>query len=111
MNKVETRVEAILHLPNCPLFTESELGRIESKLKKRMNSEGDLMVANSETRSQVKNRQRAIDRLVELINKALEVPPPRKPTKVPRSAHEARVKEKKARGEVKANRQWPKSDV
>lgn len=110
VNKVETRVEVLLSLSTCGVFNDLELSLISAKLHKRINADGDLSVANSETRSQGTNRQRAIDRMVQLINKSLIVPPKRKATKAPKAAVEARVKEKKARGELKAMRQSPKTE-
>jgi len=74
------------------------------RLASEITSEGDILVSNSTSRSQTQNRQLALDSLAQKIRKALHVPKKRMKVKVPKSATEARLHEKKKRGEVKAMR-------
>ncbi len=75
-----------------------------SKLATRLDGEGWLRVVSSARRSQGQNRQAAEERLVELIRGALVVPKRRRPTKPSRGAKEARLSEKKKRGDTKRQR-------
>ena len=74
---------------------------------KRVTQEGILILEARNYRSQEGNRAEAIRRLSELVRRALEKPKPRKPTKPSRSAQEARLQEKKRRGEIKRRRGKP----
>lgn len=72
---------------------------------------GELTVAASEFRSQLRNREAARQRLARLVATALTPPPPpRRPTKPGRRAVERRLAGKKARSEIKAGRSRPTSD-
>lgn len=71
----------------------------------RMTSEGVLLIEAKRFRTQEQNREDAIQRLVELIRKALVKPKARKKTKPTAAAKEERLKEKKRRGEIKKIRQ------
>jgi ribosome-associated protein len=63
-----------------------------------------VRVVVSESRSQRQNREIAEERLAELVAAALQVRKRRRPTKRPRRANEARLADKKRRGERKRDR-------
>jgi ribosome-associated protein len=67
-------------------------------------------VVASDTRSQLRNRETARERLVQRIEAALVEPKPRKQTKPGRQATEKRLEEKRARSEVKRQRRKPEPD-
>ena len=71
----------------------------------RMTSEGVLLIEAKRFRTQEQNREDAIQRLIELIRRALVKPRARKRTKPTEAAKEERLKEKKKRGEIKKMRQ------
>ena len=69
-----------------------------------MNKAGILWVNAQQTRSQVGNRELALQRFVELIEQALTKPRFRKKTRISRRVQEERIAEKKRRSRVKASR-------
>lgn len=95
VNKVETMVEAWWHVANSAVFTPEEKELIREKLAKRINKGGYLLVKSSETRSQLENKQIALQKILELVEKSLIKPKKRKPTKPSKAAKEARLISKK----------------
>jgi ribosome-associated protein len=77
------------------------------RLGSRVSEEGAVRVVASDTRSQLRNRQAAEQRLGDLIAKSLVVQKKRKPTRKPRAANEARLTEKKKHSDKKRIRQRP----
>lgn len=104
VNTSSTRIELLWDFARSPAVAEATRVRLAEKLGARLDAEGRLRVVAANERSQAQNRAAAEDRLVELVRKALVVARPRKATRVPRGAKEARLKAKKRRGDVKRNR-------
>jgi ribosome-associated protein len=71
---------------------------------RRLSKEGELLITARRFRSQERNRQDAIERLVDLIQKAAEIPKPRLKIKPSRAAKKRRVAEKRRVGEKKQTR-------
>ena len=69
-----------------------------------------IVVTARESRSQHRNRARALDRLRAALEAREHTPPPRRPTKPTRGAHEKRLKEKRRRSLTKKKRRRPESD-
>ena len=76
----------------------------------RISSDGSIRVVSSETRSQLRNRERAEARLADLIRRALTPRKKRKPTRRPRRADEARLASKKLHSKKKLERKRDISD-
>lgn len=108
VNKVETKVEARFHVANSAALTEAEKALLLEKLATQISGEGILSVTNQTDRSQLTNKQKAEEKLLVLIQKALVVPKKRKKVRVPAAVKEQRIQEKKFQSEKKANRQTPK---
>ncbi|MFN4249238.1 MAG: alternative ribosome rescue aminoacyl-tRNA hydrolase ArfB [Flavipsychrobacter sp.] len=104
VNKVETMVEAWLHIGQSHAFTQEEKELIANKLANRINKDGYLIVKCSETRSQLENKQIATAKMQEIVAKSLIVPKKRKPTKISKAAKEARLNSKKKASEKKQMR-------
>ena len=66
-----------------------------------------LRAVAQDERSQLRNRELAVDRLVEKLRAALAVPRKRVPTKRPAAANERRLEGKRRRGRTKALRKPP----
>jgi ribosome-associated protein len=94
VNKVSTKVELNFDLKSTSLFTEEEKVRLFLKLANRINSDGILQIITEEERSQIKNKERSIQKLLILLKNALFVPKIRKASKPKRSAIEKRLKSK-----------------
>jgi ribosome-associated protein len=104
VNVTSTRVEVRWNVPTTRALTPEERERVGARLASRLDGEGWLRVAASDTRSQRQNRQLAEHRLASLVAGALKVPKARKKTRTPRSATERRLQEKKLRGSRKRDR-------
>lgn len=110
VNKVETKVEARFHVAQSAALSEEEKMLLQEKLANQISGEGILSVTNQTDRSQLTNKQKAEEKLLELIRKALIVPKKRKKLRVPAAAKEQRIKEKKIQSEKKAGRNWTPSE-
>jgi len=81
---------------------------VKSRLRKlvghRMTADGILVIQAQRFRSQSRNREDAIERLVELVRAALRPPKVRTPTKPSLASKRKRVEEKKKRAIVKIHR-------
>jgi ribosome-associated protein len=69
-----------------------------------------VRAAASDSRSQARNRQLALERLVTRLADGLRVDPARRPTKPTKGSQIRRVEEKRHRSEVKRRRQAPSAD-
>lgn len=99
--KSETRVEALLDVAATTALTEAQRKRVLAKAGPVLRA-----VAQDE-RSQLRNRELAVERLVEQLREALRVPRRRKPTKPSRAAVERRLEDKRRRSETKRLRRDP----
>lgn len=95
VNKVNTKIELRFNLADSTVFTETQKQRLGSKLKNRMNSDGVIVLFESSERSQLKNKQKAIAKLTELIEKALTPTKRRIKTKPTLSSKLKRLEKKK----------------
>jgi len=105
VNKLSTKAEARWNIGNSQAFTDEQKEKIEQVLKNRINKEGELIVVSQEERSQLQNRQRAFQRLNELVLWALIPEKERIPTKPTRASKERRLEAKKLQKEKKSRRQ------
>jgi ribosome-associated protein len=111
VNKVETRVEAVLDVTNSQALNEAEKQMMAVRLRSRISNEGLLAVACQESRSQVHNKKLAVEALLQLVHKALTVPKRRLATKVSEGAKRQRLQDKRALKEKKSGRRFtPPSD-
>ncbi|MBN2589924.1 MAG: aminoacyl-tRNA hydrolase [Sedimentisphaerales bacterium] len=104
VNKLNTRISLFFNIKECDSFSDYQKKRILKCLSTRIDKEGCIRVVSQKFRTQNANRQAAIERLQELLEKALKPKPIRKKTKVPYSAKQKRLDEKKRRGKLKQQR-------
>jgi ribosome-associated protein len=97
----ETRVEAILDVQASSALTDAQKRRVIARAGPTLRS-----VAQDE-RSQGRNRELAVERLVETLRAALKVERKRRPTKPTAGARERRLEQKKRRSETKRLRRPP----
>jgi ribosome-associated protein len=107
VNKVSSKVVLTFNLTSSQSLSEEEKLLLSEKLKTKLTSEGLLILNCDEDRSQVKNKEIVIKRFLKLIQNALIIPKKRKPTKIPRSVIEKRLKSKRTTSERKQNRKRP----
>ena len=104
VNKVATAVELRFEAARSPSLEGPVKTRLKRLAGRRWTKDGALIIQCDETRSQIRNREIARDRLAELIKKALIAPKRRIKTKPTYGSQQRRLKAKKVRGEVKALR-------
>ena len=103
VNKVATAVQ--LRLDVFALRLERAVfHRLKKLAGSRMTAKGEIVMAARRFRTQEANREDARARLAALVEQALVEPKRRAKTRVNRVGKEQRIKAKKARGSVKANR-------
>lgn len=95
VNKVETAVEAMWNVDESKLFTPEEKILILEKLMNRINKQCYLIVKSTETRSQLENKEIALKKMMQLVEKSLLRPKKRKPTKMPKAIKERRMESKR----------------
>ena len=107
VNKVSSKVVLTYDLNTSQALSEEEKEVLFVKLKSKLTLENVLIINCDEDRSQFKNKEIVIKRFLDLIAKSLVVPKKRKPTKIPRSVIEKRLKNKSVMATIKQNRRKP----
>lgn len=110
VNTSSTRIEVWWDVRASPSLTGEQRALLLERLARRLDAEGRLRVVASESRSQLRNRETATERLRELIAGALVVRKPRKRTKPGRAAKAARLEAKRRRSALKRDRRPPSHD-
>jgi len=103
-NVTASRVEAVFDVRASAALDDAQKARIASRLGPRVTA------AAQDTRSQLRNRELALERLATRLGAALEVRRKRRPTRPTAGAKRRRVDAKKRRGEVKRGRRRPAGD-
>lgn len=104
INKVATAAELRFDAAHSSALPDEVRARLLTLAGNRVNKDGELLITARRFRSQERNRQDAIDRLVTLIQQAAEIPKPRLKRKPSRAAKQRRVAEKRRVGEKKQAR-------
>ncbi len=104
VNKVATAVQLRFDVGNSLSLPGDVRTRLIRLAGRRINRDGILIVEARQFRTQERNREDAITRLVDLIRKASEKPKPRRKTKPPLAARERRIEDKKLRSKIKRER-------
>jgi ribosome-associated protein len=102
--KSETRVEAILDVEASSALSPAQKARVVRKAGPVLRA-----IAQDE-RSQARNRELAVDRLVETLREALRVERRRRPTKPTAASRERRLEQKRRRSETKQLRRPPRAE-
>ena len=110
VNKVASAVQLRFDIRNSTSIPDEIKPRLIKLAGKRVNSEGILLIDARTSRSQSQNRAEALERLKTLILKALHKPKPRRKTRPTAASKEKRLRNKKARGNLKRLRGNVKDD-
>ncbi|MDT8344608.1 MAG: alternative ribosome rescue aminoacyl-tRNA hydrolase ArfB [Thermohalobaculum sp.] len=110
VNKVETAVVLRFEAARSPNLAPEVKARLRRLAGRRWTEDGAIVIRADTHRSQMRNREEALARLVDLIARAAVRPKPRIPTKPTKGSQRRRVEGKKARGQVKALRQGPEGE-
>ena len=103
-NVTASRVEASFDVHASAALSEAQKARIASRLGPRVTA------AAQDTRSQLRNRELALQRLAERLGHALEVPRPRVKTRPTAASRRKREGSKRRRSETKRARRRPAAD-
>jgi ribosome-associated protein len=104
VNKVETAVQLRFDVRNSPSLPDYVKEKLERLAGKRLTNEGVLVITAQRFRSQERNREDAVERLVELIRQATERPKPRRPTRPTLASKRRRLEAKGRRSDIKKGR-------
>jgi len=95
VNKVSSKVELLFSINESDVFIDEEKTLILDKLKSRLNKDGLLQIVCDEERSQYLNKEIALDKLFDILTKALHQPKKRKKSTPSKAAITARLDNKR----------------
>jgi ribosome-associated protein len=104
VNKVSSAVQLRFNVAETTALNDPIRERLKKIAGKRLTSEGILIIKAQRYRSQEQNRQDAVDRLVEMIQKAIAAPKHRRATRPTTASKKRRLQTKRRRGELKHRR-------
>jgi ribosome-associated protein len=104
VNKVNTRVELRFNIYASKLLNEREKAIIRSVLKSKLSGDGDLIISSQTERSQLKNKEKTIEKFYFMLSKALTPPKRRIPTKATTGSKLKRLEHKRLHSLKKAMR-------
>jgi ribosome-associated protein len=107
VNTSSTRIELLWNPGVSSALSTGERQLVVERLATRLDSAGFIRLVSTETRSQLQNRERAKERLAELVRAALIPRKVRRATKPSRAAREKRITEKKQQSRKKSERRRP----
>jgi ribosome-associated protein len=104
VNKVATAVQLRFDPAMSPALSDDVRQRLRSLAGTKMTADGILVIDARRHRTQAQNREDARQRLVLLLQKALDPPKRRRKTRPPRAAAERRIESKRQRAQTKRGR-------
>jgi ribosome-associated protein len=104
VNKLATAVQLRFDVRRSPSLPDDVRARLERLAGRRLTNDGVLVITAQRHRTQERNRQDALDRLIDLIARAAVPPTPRRPTRPTKASRERRLEGKKRRATIKGLR-------
>jgi ribosome-associated protein len=104
VNKVETAVIASLHIETSLLISDEQKIVLKEKLSNRISGDGFLQAKAQTHRTQLANKEEAIEKINKLVNDALIKKKLRIATRASKAAKEKRIESKKKQAEIKSGR-------
>ncbi len=101
VNKVSTAVQLRFDVAHSPSLPDPVRARLIALAGRRLTQDGVLILSAERYRSQRRNRDDALERLIELIREACEVETPRRPSRPTLASKKRRLDSKQRRGETK----------
>jgi len=106
VNKVATAVQLRFDVKNSPSLPEDVRAGLMRLSGEKMTKDGILVIRAGRFRTQERNRQDAVDRLIKLIQKASELPKARIKPKPSKASKERILAAKRRRSALKRTRRW-----
>lgn len=110
VNKTSTAVQLRFDVRRSPSLTDEVRRRLERLAGSRLTRDGELVLVAQGHRSQKRNREEALERLLELVREAARPPTPRKKTRPSRASKLRRLEHKKRHGALKTLRRTRPDD-
>jgi ribosome-associated protein len=104
VNKVSSKVELRFNIEASPLLSEEEKGIILAKLANKITKDGVLVIVTQTDRSQLKNKEKVIEKFFLLTEKALTPKIKRIGTKPSKASVERRLESKRMLAKIKEGR-------
>lgn len=104
VNKVSTAIHIRFDVWSSSALSDRDKERVLRCRDQRISKEGVIVMKSQRYRSQDKNRSDALEKLAEMIRKALVDKKPRRPTKPTKQSQEKRLDEKSKHGRLKQSR-------
>jgi ribosome-associated protein len=101
VNKLSTAVQLRFDVRHSPSLPEDVRTRLERLSGSRLTTEGVLIISAQRHRTQARNRDDALDRLIVMIRQAAVVPRKRRPTRPTKASRERRIESKKRNARTK----------
>src|SRR5215210_6570975 len=101
VNKLSTAVQLRFDVRHSPSLRDDMRARLERLAGKRLTNDGVLVITAQRHRTQERNRDDALNRLIEMIRAAAVPPAPRRPTRPTKASKERRLQGKKRRSTIK----------
>lgn len=101
VNKVSTKVELRFNLLLTSVFSEKEKELIFTRLKNRINKDGDIILVSQSERTQLMNKEAVVDKFFDIVSKALTIQKKRRSTRPTLSSKIKRLEGKRSRGKIK----------
>jgi len=107
VNKLNTK--ALLRWPvmSSPSLPEAVRQRLIAKARRRITSEGDLLIVSQRFRDAGRNVADCLEKLRELLREATKPPKPRRPTKPTQASRRRRREQKQRQSRKKQQRRLP----
>ena len=103
VNKLSTKAELRVRLADLPM-PHRALVRLRAMAGGRVTDAGELLLVAQSERSQTRNRELCLEKLADLVARAMVEPKVRRKTKPSRGSVERRIREKKSRSKIKRDR-------
>lgn len=110
VNTSSTRIELVWDVAASPSLDEPQRAHLLARLATRLDSQGKLRLVAQDERSQLRNREAALARFIDVVAQGLIVPRKRKRTRPPAASKRARLESKRKRGALKRDRRPPTED-
>ncbi len=104
VNKLSTAVQLRFDVRRSPSLPDDVRARLERLAGARLTQDGVLVITAQRHRTQARNRDDALERLLALIRQAAVAPTKRRPTRPTRASRERRIDSKKRRAVIKRQR-------
>lgn len=110
VNTSSSRIEVVWDVAASPSLDDAQRARLLSQLASRLDSSGKLRLVAQEERSQLRNREAVVTRLVDIVTRGLIVRKARRRTRPTAASREARLAAKRKHSARKRDRRPPAED-